>query len=296
MADTAPPTATDEYRPTSGMAILALGLGIGSFMLPCFLSLAAVMVGVWALREIGFSEKPLGGNWAAAVGILLGLGSAIFGFVLFLMYVVFPSDVAQTARNMHEVGRQLALYHQVKQTLPPPAYGGEQRQADGDARPRPGQLSWRVALLMQMDSRLYDEFKLDEPWDSEHNQTLLDSMPATYGAPGQNLPTGFTVFQAIVGEGTVWDDGQLTTLPPRLLLIETTSPAPWTKPGGLPLPEEDPVDWLGQSIDGGARVLMTNFDVRVLRSDVTARQLRALALGHPHPGGKSPFREERPEQ
>ena len=40
-------------------------------------------------------------------------------------------------------------------------------------------LSWRVHLLPFLEeNELYEQFKLDEPWDSPHNIKLLDQMPA----------------------------------------------------------------------------------------------------------------------
>ena len=42
-------------------------------------------------------------------------------------------------------------------------------------------LTWRVAILPDLGQKaLYDKFHLDEPWDSEHNLTLLDQMPDVY--------------------------------------------------------------------------------------------------------------------
>jgi len=44
-------------------------------------------------------------------------------------------------------------------------------------------LSWRVQVLQFMgeaESNLYKKFKLDEPWDSEHNLPLLKEMPACF--------------------------------------------------------------------------------------------------------------------
>jgi hypothetical protein len=42
-------------------------------------------------------------------------------------------------------------------------------------------LSWRVAILPYLgQKKLYDEFKLDEPWDSEHNKKLIPKMPKVY--------------------------------------------------------------------------------------------------------------------
>ena len=42
-------------------------------------------------------------------------------------------------------------------------------------------LSWRVALLPFLGEKgLYEQFHLDEPWDSPHNKLLLDQMPNVY--------------------------------------------------------------------------------------------------------------------
>ena len=44
-------------------------------------------------------------------------------------------------------------------------------------------LSWRVAILPYTEqNELYQQFKLDEPWDSEHNKTLIAKMPAYFAA------------------------------------------------------------------------------------------------------------------
>jgi len=32
-------------------------------------------------------------------------------------------------------------------------------------------------------NNLYQQFHLDEPWDSEHNQKLMQQMPKTYASP-----------------------------------------------------------------------------------------------------------------
>ncbi len=49
-------------------------------------------------------------------------------------------------------------------------------------------LSWRVQILPYIEQQpLYNEFHLDEPWDSEHNKKLLGKMPKTYASsPAQS--------------------------------------------------------------------------------------------------------------
>src|SRR4051794_41698954 len=39
---------------------------------------------------------------------------------------------------------------------------------------------------------LYDEFRLDEPWDGPHNRTLLGRMPAVFSLPGARVDPGMT--------------------------------------------------------------------------------------------------------
>ena len=56
---------------------------------------------------------------------------------------------------------------------------------DKDGRPL---LSWRVAILPYLEeSKLYDEFHLDEAWDSDHNIQLLSKMPPIYSCPNLTL-------------------------------------------------------------------------------------------------------------
>lgn len=55
-------------------------------------------------------------------------------------------------------------------------------------------LSWRVHILPYIEqNELYEKFKLDEPWDSEHNRKLIELMPKDYAFPGDtNTKNGKT--------------------------------------------------------------------------------------------------------
>ena len=45
-------------------------------------------------------------------------------------------------------------------------------------------LSWRVHILPFLEEgELYKQFRLDEPWDSEHNRKLIEKMPDAYADP-----------------------------------------------------------------------------------------------------------------
>ncbi len=85
--------------------------------------------------------------------------------------------------------------------------------------------------------RLYNEFHLDEPWDSDHNKKLLEKMPAAFApADSQAFKDHETHYQAIVGKDTVFDGTKLTLVhitdgtSNTILFVEAKKAVPWTKP------------------------------------------------------------------
>src|SRR5205814_7143349 len=110
-------------------------------------------------------------------------------------------------------------------------------------------LSWRVAILPYIEQdQLYKQFKLDEPWDSDHNKKLLDKMPKTFEIPEAKAKPGHTFYQVFTGPETVFPldatkklrfpasftDGTSNTL----AIVEAANPVPWTKPEDIPLTEQ----------------------------------------------------------
>ncbi|HEX5269997.1 MAG TPA: DUF1559 domain-containing protein [Gemmataceae bacterium] len=115
---------------------------------------------------------------------------------------------------------------------------------DKDGKPL---LSWRVAILPYIEQdALYKEFRLDEPWDSDHNKKLIDKMPNLYRvppqdgkeAPAKETKTHYRVFH---GKGAAFEgttgvkfsditDGTSNTI----LIVEAEEAVVWTKPEELP--------------------------------------------------------------
>jgi RNA polymerase sigma factor (sigma-70 family) len=111
-------------------------------------------------------------------------------------------------------------------------------------------LSWRVAILPQLDNEfLYSQFKLDEPWDSEHNKKLLAHMPKVFRSSAQgDGPASETYFQGFVGPGAGFEagkklgymdfhDGTSNTV----MLAEAGPPVPWTRPADRPYDPKKPL-------------------------------------------------------
>ncbi len=125
-------------------------------------------------------------------------------------------------------------------------------------------LSWRVTLLRLFEDprvqQLYNEFHLDEPWDSEHNKKLIERMPEVYQSPLSKLNDGRTVYLTPRGKATAFPgeravrirdiiDGTSKTL--GLLEVDDARAVIWTKPDDYELDPQKPKDGLGgQNAEG----------------------------------------------
>ena len=118
-------------------------------------------------------------------------------------------------------------------------------------------LSWRVAILPYLEQQaLYDRFRLDEPWDSEHNLKLAEIIPAPYLDPDpaivrQLKGPGYTTFLGVAGPGTVFDGQRGTPIKEvtdgtsnTVAIVEVTPDhaVPWTQPADWEVDFEKPFD------------------------------------------------------
>jgi len=99
-------------------------------------------------------------------------------------------------------------------------------------------LSWRVAILPFIEQgNLYSQFRLDEPWDSPHNLSLLPLMPQIFATEG--VENGKTVFQGAHGDNTFFSNDNRGTrfgsFEPQstaaILQVNSDQAIEWTKPG-----------------------------------------------------------------
>jgi hypothetical protein len=146
-------------------------------------------------------------------------------------------------------------------------------------------LSWRVAILPFIgEDALYKEFRLDEPWDSEHNKKLLQRMPKAYALPGVTQPGEFkTHYRAFYGNGAALElkkgvriqdftDGTSNTL----VVVEAADPVEWTKPDDFAYDPEKPLPKLGRADPAGFSIAMADGSVRFIPNTISEKTLRAL--------------------
>src|SRR6185437_583100 len=138
--------------------------------------------------------------------------------------------------NLKQIALSAHNYHDVNGKLPA-------NRTDKNGKPL---LSWRVLILPYLEqANLYQQFKLDEPWDGPNNVKLLDKMPKVFESPRVTTKKGYTVYQGFTGKGAVFTaplsllqipDGTANTI----LCVEATKAVPWSKPSDIPFdPEKD---------------------------------------------------------
>ncbi len=140
------------------------------------------------------------------------------------------ADRQLASNNLKQIGLALQNYHD--------AYGA----APLKSAPT---LSWRVAILPYIEQNaLYQRFKQDEPWDSEHNKKLIEHMPKIFAPPkGVSAPVGQTFLQMAVGPKAMrpglslskMTDGTSNTI----AVAEAAQPVIWTKPDDISVPGDD---------------------------------------------------------
>jgi hypothetical protein len=212
------------------------------------------------------------------------------------------AQARRVKESLAKLGKAMLAYAEQHQALPAPCLALGPQQGPPQLR-RPG-LSWRVQLLPHLgEKKLYDQFKLDEPWDSDHNKKLLDRMPKVYAPPpqpGGEVGPGMTFYQVFTS-ATSFDPGNEplfhsadpkdvrwgpTRFPAEipdgtsntLMIVEAARPVPWTKPEDLPCAGYLPVPPLGHAVpgvffactaDGAVHTLSTRASTKVLRTAIT---------------------------
>ena len=182
-------------------------------------------------------------------------------------------------------------YHDTHKAFPP---ADKHRNKEGKHG-----LSWRVHILPYVEQQaLYDQFRLNEPWDSPHNIKLIEKMPDIYASDSaisllEKMRPGYTTFLAPVGERTISGGAKATKFPDitdgtsntvAVLEVKPEKAVPWTAPQDYAFDPKDPLSgvligkggtWLCGAADGS---------VHQVRGDVskkTALFLFQMSDGNP---------------
>ena len=139
--------------------------------------------------------------------------------------------------------------------------------------------SWRVAVLPFLDEQdLYNQYRFDEPWDSEHNKTLIDKMPAVFRHPASDQPPGSTSYLVPHGAGTLFPAGDKGSnfagirdgMSNTIMIVEgkIQRPVPWTEPQDLEFEKGDTLPQITGFTPGGFNVTFADGSARFLPSSI----------------------------
>lgn len=157
------------------------------------------------------------------------------------------TSIDEIKSQLKELTAAILAYHSDERFHLPPA-------ALFDERSGKALLSWRVVLLPYLQqSDLYKQFRLNEPWDSEHNKKLLNRMPKVFTYPNsKSAQKGETHYRLFVAPAKTakgkndrfrpafrWEPNQKLTYREiaekdgtgnTLFIAEASDSVPWTKP------------------------------------------------------------------
>jgi hypothetical protein len=190
------------------------------------------------------------------------------------------AEQAQSMNNLKQIALAMHNYNDAYRHFPTVA------NFDKNEKPL---LSWRVHLLPFLDQvKLYKEFHLDEPWDSEHNKKLIEKMPAVFrSSKNKELnKAGKTNYLVPVGEHMIFTgtdktisirditDGTSNTI--LTVDVDDDHAVIWTKPEDLKIDPQKPQAGMRNQPSIGFLIGFADGSVHFLRPKIDAKTLNAL--------------------
>ena len=189
------------------------------------------------------------------------------------------SPRAHSTNKMKQIALCMHNYHDTRKRFPARAV------FDKNGKPL---LSWRVLILPYLqEGNLYNQFHLDESWDSPHNKKLIERMPAAFRSPASKAPANMTTYLVPVGPGSLFEgnkgrsfreirDGTSNTL--MLVEANDSQAVIWTKPDDFEYDQQDPMKglvglypdgFLAGLADGSVQFVWSSVDPTVLKAFFT---------------------------
>lgn len=195
-----------------------------------------------------------------------------------------PDDLV--LRQLQDIALAMHNYAAVLQRFP--LTGAVASHFDANGNPF---LSWRVHILPYLGyESLYNEFRLNEPWNSAHNLPLAAKMPAVFGDPRAVLGST-TRLQIVSGEGApyYWRRSNGLLIGPTfsnftdgpentLLVVESgaNKAVTWTKPEDLVFDPVNPLAALGTIAGNRIPAVTANAEPITLPASISPATLTSL--------------------
>ena len=180
----------------------------------------------------------------------------------------------QSMNNMKQIALAMYNYNDAHGHFPPAVVMGP----DGKT-PH----SWRVELLPYLEQKnIYDQYKLDEPWDSPANRVALASVPKIFMSPSEER-AGTASYFVLTGPKTMFSgkDGMKISditggTSNTIMFVEAKRDIPWGKPEDIDYDPAKPLPKLGGHFPGGFCAAFADGSVRWIADQAPADVIRAL--------------------
>jgi len=211
-------TSTTTSR-VSTLALVSLVLGLASLVLLLITGIPAVILGLYSLRWINYSDGRLRGRGLAIAGMALGgLGIAAAVVLLgasILADVREKAHAAECTQNLHRLGFGLKLYDEDFKSFPPGT-------VPNDALPPERRLSWIALILPYMEpdappddkatarrvnreKQVYKQIDFHRAWDDDANRVAVETRLRFCLCPSWSGPaahsSALTSYVGIAGVG-----------------------------------------------------------------------------------------------
>jgi Protein of unknown function (DUF1559) len=188
------------------------------------------------------------------------------------------AERVQSMNNLKQISLALLNFESAEKSFPP-AF-----DSNKDGKPL---LSWRVLMLPYIgEQQLYNQFHLDEPWDSENNKKLIAQMPRVFAASGSKAAAEFkTVYLGVRGEKAAFTgvegveirsftDGTSNTI--TVVEANDNSAVIWTKPDDFAIDTPNPAASLVGLREGGFLAAFADGHVQMIADSAPANVIKAL--------------------
>ena len=149
--------------------------------------------------------------------------------------------------------------------------------------------SWRIELLPFLQhSEIYNQYRFEEPWDSEHNQKVTSKMPDVFRHPEDKPDSTNSGYFVITGEQTIFPDGKPTSIGEMAdgtsntgMIFESKRDVHWAKPEDIPYQKGKMKSELGGFYEGLVHLAFGDGSVRMLNLDtLDPKMLEQIVLPH----------------
>lgn len=191
---------------------------------------------------------------------------------------VFGAAEDFTLDKLKNIGLSILNYESSKKRLP---ITNTASYFDANGNPY---LSWRVHVLPYLGYQLlYNQFQLNEPWDSPNNLPLASQMPDIFREPGDAANSTTTQFQIISAEGApyYWRRSAGLLIGPTyanftdgasnsLLVVETGADKAvgWTMPDQTTFDPNNPLSALGTLASGKFHAVLADSSTITLSASI----------------------------